>query len=300
MSITRSSEERITPPRRPRGWRDHIWAGVKWLLAAAFVAYLYASFVGTEFNLYMLIKGAPDIKRVLLDLGHPDFSWYAYDTDGGIRLDPRTGKPRPGTLPVLLSSMNETVQISLVGTLLSVLLSFPLAFLAARNLTRGSPVGVALYVTVRFVFNILRAFPPIILAIIFVFMVGPGPFPGVLALSLHSIGMLGKLFSEAIEQADPAPVEAVRATGASGFLTVWFGILPQVAPQLVAFSLYRWDINIRMSIILGIVGAGGIGFLLDQYIRLFQYSKASTCFLIILVAVTLLDWASAYFREKIG
>jgi len=324
--------ERIVPPARKRTWRDHLLSGVKWLFIAAFCAYLYASFVGTEFNFYTLIQGAGDIQRVMSELAHPDLNWYVYETervplldaddqpamdDEGlpvlvtqqkrdsagnliIKRDRNTGRPKPGTLPTLLVSMNETVQISLIGTLIAVFFSFPLAFMASRNLTRGSPLGTMVYGTTRFVFNILRAFPPFILAIIFVFMVGPGPFPGVLALGLHSIGMLGKLFSEAIEGIDPAPVEAVKATGASPVLVVWYGILPQIVPQFLAFSLYRWDINIRMSIILGIVGAGGIGFLLDQYIRMFKYQQASTCFLIILLAVTLLDYASAYFRERLG
>lgn len=290
---------RIEPPRKPRTWRNHIYSGFKWLALVMFCAYLYASFVHTEFNFYTLYMGAQDIKRVMSDLVHPDLSWYAYDLDGELKLD-RDGNPKPGTLPVLLDSMNETVQISLVGTLIAVLLSFPLSFLAAKNLMRGSALGMGVYIATRFVLNVLRAFPPYVLAIIFVFMVGPGPFPGVLALGLHSIGMLGKLFSEAIEGVDAAPIEAVKATGAKNHLIVWFGILPQVLPQFVAYSLYRWDINIRMSIILGIVGAGGIGFLLDQYIRLFQYTKTSTAFLIILVAVTVLDWASSYSREKLG
>jgi phosphonate ABC transporter permease subunit PhnE len=291
---------RIEAPQRKRGPRDFLMSGVKWTLIAMFAVYLAASFQRTEFNLYELISGGQDIQRVMSDLMHPDLSWVERDANGEPVLSRRTGLPKPGTLPVLLDEMNETVMMSLVGTLLSVLFSFPLAFLAARNLSKGSAAGQIAYNVVRGVFNVLRAFPPIILAIIFVFMVGPGPFPGVLALALHSIGMLGKLFSEAIEGVDLAPVEAVRATGASNNLIVWFGILPQVLPQFVAFSLYRWDINIRMSIILGIVGAGGIGFLLDQYIRLFQYQKASTCFLIILVAVTILDWGSSWLREKMG
>jgi phosphonate transport system permease protein len=195
--------------------------------------------------------------------------------------------------------MNETVEISLAGTLLSVLLSFPLSFFAAGNLMRGSPAGRAAFYSTRALFNVTRAFPPYILAIIFVIIVGTGPFPGVLALAVHSVGMLGKLFSEALEGVDPQPVEAVRATGASNFLTMWFGVLPQVTGQFIAYSLYRMDMNIRMSIILGIVGAGGIGFLLEQYIAQFQYNRASTAFLIILVAVTLLDWASSWLREKL-
>jgi len=299
VSTSPTSEARIFPPQRPRTWRDHLLTGAKWLFIIMFLAFLWSSFVRTEFNLYTLVDGAPSIKRVLGEIAHPDLSWYVFDDAGATVLD-RAGNPKQGTLPKLLSAMGETVQIALVGTLLAVLLSFPLSFLAARNLTHGHPLGRVLYHATRALFNVLRAFPQIVLAILFVFMVGPGPFPGVLAIALHGIGMLGKLFAESIESVDKAPIEAVRATGASNFLVVWFGILPQIVPQFLAFSLYRWDIDIRSSIILGIVGAGGIGFLLDQYIRQFQYSQASTCFLIILVAVTVLDWASAYFREKLG
>ena len=272
---------------------------MRWVLIAVAVAYCVASFVQTDFNLYPLIKGAPRAKEVLSDILHPDLSWHATNPDGSVKTLPATGKPRPGTLRLLLGSMNETIQISLAGTILAVLISFPLCFFAAGNLMRGSLIGRIAYWTTRALFNVTRAFPPYILAIIFVIIVGTGPFAGVLALAVHSIGMLGKLFAEAIEGADPAPIEAVRATGANNSLTVWFGVLPQVAGQFIAFSLYRMDMNIRMSIILGIVGAGGIGFLLEQYIRQFQYDKASTAFLIILVAVTLLDWASSWLREKL-
>lgn len=301
MSTTPTSDTtRITPPRRRRTWRDHLATGLAWAAAAACIAYLCASFVRTGFDPAALVQGASQAQQTLIELAHPDFSLVARDSQGQVIIDKRTNRPKPGALPTLLDSMNETVEISLVGTFLSVLLSFPLAFLAARNLTRGSALGRIAFTATRAVFNVSRAFPPYILAIIFVIIVGPGPFAGVLALALHSIGMLGKLFAEAIEDVDIAPVEAVKATGASNFLVVWFGILPQVLPQFLAFSLYRWDMNIRMTIILGIVGAGGIGFLLDQYIKLFQYGKASTAFLIILAAVTVLDWASSYLREKLG
>lgn len=301
MSTTpTSSSARIIPPQRKRSWRDHLAAGLAWAAAAACIAYLCTSFVRTGFSLPALVQGAAQAKPTLVELAHPDFSLVQRDSKGEVIIDARTLKPRPGALPTLLASMNETVEISLVGTFLSILLSFPLAFLAARNLTKNSALGKTAYTATRAVFNVSRAFPPYILAIIFVIIVGPGPFAGVLALALHSIGMLGKLFAEAIEDVDAAPVEAVKATGASNFLVVWFGILPQVLPQFLAFSLYRWDMNIRMTIILGIVGAGGIGFLLDQYIKLFQYGKASTAFLIILAAVTVLDWASGYLREKLG
>ncbi len=294
------SSERIIPPQPERTWRDHLATGVKWALVIMFLAYLATAFHKTEFNLYTLIEGAPDIARVMGDLSHPDFSWHVLDEEGQREISPLTHKPKLGTLPKLLIAMNETVMIALVGTLLAVLFSFPLSFLAARNLTHGSAAGRTVYHVTRGIFNVLRAFPQIVLAIIFVFMVGTGPFPGVLAIALHGIGMLGKLFSEAIESVDPAPVEAVKATGASNTLVVWLGIMPQVLPQFFAFSLYRWDIDIRSSIILGIVGAGGIGFMLDQYIKMFQYRQASTAFLIILVAVTMLDYASSWLRQKLG
>jgi phosphonate transport system permease protein len=270
------------------------------LLALVAAAYIWLSFVQTEFNLYPLFHSGERAGQVMGELLHPDLSWHERGRDGEVLLDPLTHRPEPGTLRLLLSEMNETIEISLAGTILSMLLSFPLAFLAAGNLTRGSLLGRTAYWLTRGVFNVLRAFPPYVLAIIFVVIVGTGPFPGVLAIALHSIGMLGKLFAEAIEGADPAPIEAMRATGAGSFLTVWYGILPQVLPQFMAFSFYRWDMNIRMTIILGIVGAGGIGFLMEQYIRQFQYARVSTCFLIILVAVTILDWASGWLREKLG
>jgi phosphonate transport system permease protein len=295
-----TTDTTIIPPQRQRTWRDHLGAGLRWAGALLLLAYIYSSFVRTEFNLYPLVEGARNAQGTLSQMLHPDLSWYDFNADGSIALNPKTGRPKPGTLPALLSAMNETVEISLVGTFLAVIISFPLAFLSARNLTRASAAGRLAYSATRAVFNVTRAFPPYILAIIFVLIVGPGPFPGVLALALHSIGMMGKLFAETIESIDPAPVEAVRATGASNTLIVWLGIVPQVLPQFLAFSLYRWDMNIRMAFILGIVGAGGIGFLLDQYIRLFKFSQASTAFLIILVAVTLLDWASAALREKLG
>ena len=295
-----TSEARIVPPQKPYGPREFVFGVLKWIAILLFVLLVVISFRATEFNLYTLVKGAPKAQRILSDLAHPDFSWHAYDENGAVKLDPNTGKPRPGTLRVLLAAMWQTLQMGLISTIISVLLSFPLAFLGAGNLMKSSAAGRAVYAVMRTLFNVLRAFPEIILAVIFVFIVGTGPFAGVLALALHSIGTLGKLFSEAIEQADSAPVEAMRATGASSLLTVWYGIVPQVLPQFVAFALYRWDINIRMSIIIGIVGAGGIGFLLEQYIRLFQYDKASTCFLIILAVVTVLDFGSAFLRRKMG
>ncbi|MEP0814230.1 MAG: phosphonate ABC transporter, permease protein PhnE [bacterium] len=204
----------------------------------------------------------------------------------------------PELLRKLAADMWLTVEISLAGTILALFLCFPMAFLGANNLMRGSPAARTVYIAVRFLFSVSRAFPPILLALLFVLVVGVGPFAGVLALALHSVGALGQLFSEAIENIDKGQVEAVEAVGAHPVQVVWYGVLPQVLPRLVTLSIYRWDMNIRMSMIIGIVGAGGIGFMLDQYIKQFRFSEASTAFLIILAASFILDQVSAWLRTR--
>jgi len=176
----------------------------------------------------------------------------------------------------------------------------PLSFLGARNLMIGRPSGTVIYYTVRTFFNILRSVEPLVLAILFAVWVGIGPFAGVLALGFHSIAALGKLYSEQIEAIDPGPVEAVTATGATPFQVVLFAVVPQVVPQFLAFTFYRWDINVRMSTIIGFVGGGGIGFLLQQWINLLKYNEAGTALLLIIIVVITLDTLSAKVREKIG
>ncbi|MCD6119211.1 phosphonate ABC transporter, permease protein PhnE [bacterium] len=291
----RNEKQANIPGRKPKPFLFK--SALYGFLVLIFVAFCVKSFIDTEFSFDFLKHkvvimneqtgesewamrwGASESTlNALSQIAHPDLSWKV--------------------VKKLLLDMWLTVEIALVGTLLSIIFSFPLSFLGAHNLTKGNFAGRTVFFITRLIFNLARAFPPILLALLFVLVVGVGPFAGVLALALHSVGMLGKLFSESIENIDQGQVEAVEAVGAHPVQVVWFGILPQVLPQFVAFSLYRWDINIRMSIIIGIVGAGGIGFILDQYIKNMAYDKASTAFLIILVAVTLLDWASTWFRTR--
>ena len=137
------------------------------------------------------------------------------------------------------------------------------------------------------------------MAILFAVWVGIGPFAGMLALAVHSVATLGKLFSEQIESVDPGPLEAIAATGASPVQVVLYGVVPQIVPQFLALTFYRWDINVRMSTIIGFVGGGGIGFLLQQWINLLKYHEAGTALLAIACVVITLDIASARIREKI-
>jgi len=195
--------------------------------------------------------------------------------------------------------MGETIFLALMGTMLSVIVTIPLSFFGAKNLMGGSGPGLAAYAATRTVMNGLRSVEVLIIALMMVRAVGIGPFAGVLALAIHGVGALGKLYSEAIESIDPGPIEAITATGASRFQVVMFGVVPQVVPQFVAFTIYRWDINVRMATVLGLVGGGGIGFILNNYIALLRWSETGTAILLIAVTVIFMDYASAMIREQL-
>jgi phosphonate transport system permease protein len=193
-----------------------------------------------------------------------------------------------------LKPLIDTLAMSVAGTALAVVLSIPLAFLAARN-TTPHPV---IYQVARATLNALRSIPELILGIIFVAAVGFGALPGVLALGLHSVGMIGKFFAEAIEHADEAPIEAARAAGATPIQVLLHGVIPQVLPQMADISIYRWEYNFRASTVMGMVGAGGIGFELMGSLRIMQYQEVSAILLVILLMVTLVDTFSSTLRKR--
>jgi phosphonate ABC transporter permease subunit PhnE len=160
-------------------------------------------------------------------------------------------------------------------------------------------IGSVIYMISRSILNILRSIEPLIMGIVFVVWVSLGPFAGIMALALHSIAALGKLFSEQIEGIDEGPVEAITATGANSIQRIFFAVIPQIVPPFTAFALYRWDINVRMSTIIGFVGGGGIGFILTQNIRLLRYRQAAVMMLAIAIVVASLDYASSKIRSRI-
>ncbi len=198
----------------------------------------------------------------------------------------------------IVERMIETIFIGMMATIFGVIFALPVSFFAARNLMSTTRITLILYYLVRAVLNIIRSIEPLIWAIIAVIVVGLGPFAGILALTVHSIASLGKLYSEAIESIDSGPIEAIQATGASWLQTVIFAVVPQIIPPFVSFTIYRWDINIRMSTIIGFVGGGGIGFLLAQYIRLLDYRSAGMAVWFIAITVAILDYVSAEIRAK--
>jgi phosphonate transport system permease protein len=188
----------------------------------------------------------------------------------------------------------DTLAMSVAGTALSIVLSMPIGLAAARN-TTPHPV---LYHLARAILNVLRAIPDLIMGIVFVAAVGFGALPGVLALGLHSVGMVAKFFAEAIERASPAPIEAARAVGAKPAQVIIYGVLPQVLSQLADVSIYRWEYNFRASTVLGLVGAGGIGFELIAALRTLEYRQVAAIMVVILATVTIVDGISGWLRAR--
>ncbi len=202
--------------------------------------------------------------------------------------------PRFAEVGSWMKPLLDTVAMSIAGTAIAVVLSVPLALLAAQN---TSPHPMA-YRAARAVLNGLRSVPELIMGIVFVAAVGFGALPGVLALGLHSVGMVGKFFAESIEHAEREPIEAVKAAGASPVQVIYHGVLPQVLPRMADVSVYRWEYNFRASTVMGMVGAGGIGFELMSSLRLMQYQDVSGLLIVILLTVTLVDSLGSALRRR--
>jgi phosphonate transport system permease protein len=193
----------------------------------------------------------------------------------------------------------QTVFLAFMATAFAIPVAFAISFLAARNLTRSSRLSRSLYTLVRTAMNLTRAVEPLVWALIFISWVGIGPFAGVLALWVHSVAALIKLYSEQIESIDPGPVDAITATGASTLQILRYGVVPQVIPPFLSYTIYRWDINVRMSTIIGFVGGGGIGYILKPRVDLGEWGEVGTLVILIAVTVWLMDLASAAIRERI-
>jgi phosphonate transport system permease protein len=193
----------------------------------------------------------------------------------------------------------QTLFLALMSTTFGALAAVPVSFLAARNLMGGNPATLSIYVVTRTILNIVRSIEPLIIAIVFVVIVGLGPFAGVIAITMHTIAALGKLYSEVIEGIDPGPLEAIRATGGNWLQMVRYAVIPQIVPPFASFTLFRWDINVRTSTIIGFVGGGGIGFYLYQWIIKGDFRAVGSSFIAIAVIVMVLDFVSARIRTRL-
>ncbi len=249
--------------------KPSLWALLGWGLLAALLA---GSWQGADMRPLDLWRDGANMAEYAGGFFPPDFrDWRQY-----------------------LHELIVTLQIALWGSALAVICSVPLALLAAGNIT---PWWV--HQPVRRLLDAFRSINEMVFALLFVVAVGLGPFAGVLALWVHTTGTLAKLFSEAVEAIDPQPVEGIRATGAHSLEEIAYGVLPQVMPLWISYTLYRFEANVRSASVVGMVGAGGIGMLLWEVIRGFQYGQTAAILLMLIVSVSLIDLLSAQLRKRL-
>lgn len=193
----------------------------------------------------------------------------------------------------------ETIYMAFIATAFAIPVAFIMGFFAARNLMSSNRLMFSIYTLTRFVLNMSRSIEPLVWAIIFSVWVGIGPFSGMLALMLHSVASLSKLYSEQIESIGDGPIEAMTATGAHPIQVIWYGVVPQIVLPYLSYTIYRWDINVRMATVIGLVGGGGIGTMLMQYQGLAKWNEVGLLVIVIAAIVWFMDWASSKIREAI-
>jgi len=267
---------------RPKWYRTVSGLFVLLLIAST----LYVGWIITEIDLPKLFSRIGVTDYLWRGLAHPDFTHVFVQ--------------EPILTDTIGGALIETLFMALMATVVGALFAFPLSFLGARNLMNRGPVSYTVYTVMRGVFNVARSIETIIWATIIAVVVGWGsPFAGVLALGAHTIAALGKLFSEQVESIDPGPLEAMRAAGAREWQVVLYGVIPQIIPSYLAFTMYRWDINVRMSTVIGLVGGGGIGRMLFYYKNDGRWTELSAVVVLMVAVVWLMDYTSGRVREKI-
>lgn len=262
--------------REPKTWFKTFW-GLQFILT--FLVTFVLGVILTRFSFYELF----------------DSAGYA----GAARIFSALTTPNWEVLPAGILAVIETIFMAFMATMLAIPVAFFMAFFCAKNIMGKNSLNMSIYFALRTLLNVTRSIEPLIWAIIFSVWVGIGPFAGMLALMLHSVASLAKQYSEIIESVDNGPIEGIVATGANSVQAIWFGIVPQVVLPYISFTIYRWDINVRMATVIGLVGGGGIGTLLIQYQGQALWNEVGTLALLIVVVVWSLDTASAYIREAL-
>lgn len=253
-------------PKQKLNW--HKWA----LTVVLLVALVWSAFI-TDAHLGLFFTNFSQFTELFVEMAHVDWAYTGYT----------------------LEPMLQTIKMSIIGTLLGSALAFPYALLVSRNIvTNKVVVGVF-----RFILNIVRTIPDLMLAALFVAVVGIGPVAGIFALTIFTFGMVSKLFYEAIETIDPGPLEALRAAGGNRIEIIRFAVFPQIANYFVSYVLYAFEINVRASTVLGYMGAGGIGVYLQQALSMFRYDRVGVIVLVIFVVVLAIDYVSGKTREAL-
>ena len=248
-----------------------------WLIAIVVLAIIVWGFAGMP-ALELKSKSIEILKSIFYGLFHPDWG-YVYIPAG----------------EDLLRGLLETFAIAVIGTFIAAVICIPFAFLGARNLVKVRPVtGIT-----KFILSVIRVFPEIVMALIFIKAVGPGSFSGVLALGIHSVGMLGKLFIEDIESLDFSSAEALKASGANKTKTLVFAVIPQILPSFLSLILYRFELNLRSASILGLIGAGGIGTPLIFALQTRSWDRVGIILIGLVIMVAIVDFISGAIRKRI-
>lgn len=256
-------------------WYRTIWG---WQLAVVLTVTFVVAIFKTQFSFFEIL----------------DKDGFA----GAMRLFQGIFDPNWEVLPAAINNIIETIFMAFLATILAIPFAFILSFMCAKNIMTG-PVAFTVYVTLRTVLNTIRSVEAMIWAIIFSVWVGIGPFAGMMALMIHSVASLAKQYSEMVETVNEGPIEGVTSTGATKLQTIWFAIVPQVILPYISFTVYRWDINVRMATIIGLVGGGGIGTMLVQYQGQAMWREVGCIIVVIAIVVWLMDAASAYIREAL-
>jgi len=275
--------------------RKRIWTTQwGWISIALLALTLFLGWVIIDADIGVLVTRTDEARRVFLDIATPDFSHFTIpDSVFYQRAYPQMFS--------IVNLMVLTVLMALAATLIGAFFAFPLSFLGARNLMCQNRAGYAIYWFVRGFFNLFRSIETLIWVIVFAVWIGYGnPFAGVMALVIHTIAALGKLYSEQVESIDSGPIEAILATGGSRLQIIRYGVIPQIIPSFLAFTLYRWDINVRMATIIALVGGGGIGDLLFYYRNQGDWSQVGAVVLAMIAVVWTLDYISGRVRERIA
>lgn len=273
-----TQEQHQLEKKYPVRSKEHKQRMIKhWLIAIVVLAIIVWGFAGMP-ALELKSKSIEILKSIFNGLFHPDWG-YVYIPAG----------------EDLLRGLLETFAIAVIGTFIAAVICIPFAFLGARNLVKVRPVtGIT-----KFILSVIRVFPEIVMALIFIKAVGPGSLSGVLALGIHSVGMLGKLFIEDIESLDFSSAEALKASGANKTKTLVFAVIPQILPSFLSLILYRFELNLRSASILGLIGAGGIGTPLIFALQTRSWDRVGIILIGLVIMVAIVDFISGAIRKRI-
>ena len=273
-----TQEQHQLEKKYPVRSKEHKQRMIKhWLITIVVLAIIVWGFAGMP-ALELKSKSIEILKSIFNGLFHPDWG-YVYIPAG----------------EDLLRGLLETFAIAVIGTFIAAVICIPFAFLGASNLVKVRPVtGIT-----KFILSVIRVFPEIVMALIFIKAVGPGSFSGVLALGIHSVGMLGKLFIEDIESLDFSSAEALKASGANKTKTLVFAVIPQILPSFLSLILYRFELNLRSASILGLIGAGGIGTPLIFALQTRSWDRVGIILIGLVIMVAIVDFISGAIRKRI-